>query len=156
MIKYQGHSITFQEVPGEISLALQIANCPHHCDGCHTPQLREDVGRPLANDILGLIARYGKMITCVCLMGEGNDVKALSWFLRVVKAFGLKTCLYSGRDQIGELATLVPFLDYLKLGPYRQDKGGLASTGTNQRFYAVDNGKLNDITHKFQEKRGAL
>lgn len=156
MIKYQGHSITFQEVPGEVSLVLQIANCPHRCAGCHSPRLREDVGRPLANDILGLIACYRDMITCVCFMGEGDDIKALSRFLRVVKAFDLKTCLYSGWGETGELAPLVPLLDYLKLGPYRQDKGGLTSIGTNQRFYAVVDGQLNDITHKFQEKRGAI
>ena len=46
-------------------------------------------------------------------------------------------------------------LDYIKIGPYIKDKGGLDSKGTNQRMYEVisdKNGRriLNDITYKFQ------
>lgn len=45
MTKYVDYDIVFQEVPGEVSLALNISNCPFKCEGCHSPHLRENIGR---------------------------------------------------------------------------------------------------------------
>ena len=77
MLKYRGHSITFQEVPNEVSLCLNITNCQGRCDRCHSPDLRLDVGEPLLRDIDGMLRRYGSLITCVCFLGEGNDYPSL-------------------------------------------------------------------------------
>lgn len=153
MMRYQGCSIAMQEVPDEISLVLLIGNCQHRCAGCHSPELREDSGQSLARDILGLLTRYRKIISCVCFMGEGGDVKALKRHLLIVRAFGLKTCLYSGCDEVRPLTSLLPHLDYLKLGSYIESRGGLDSPSTNQRFYAIKKGRLDDITYSFQRKR---
>ncbi len=39
--------------------------------------------------------------------------------------------------------------DYIKLGPYVKEKGGLRSKNTNQLFFQIDNGTAIDITHVF-------
>ena len=52
MVKYCGHYITAQEVPDEISLVLSITNCPHRCEGCHSPWLQADIGDELTPEIL--------------------------------------------------------------------------------------------------------
>lgn len=67
-----------------------------------------------------------------------------------MKQAGIKTCLYSGQDSLSqELVQLLPSLDYLKLGAYKHELGGLSSKATNQRFYAIHNGKLIDKTYLF-------
>lgn len=43
-------------------------------------------------------------------------------------------------------------LNYLKLGPYDAKRGGLDNPTTNQRFYRIDHGMLQDKTHLFQRK----
>ena len=153
MLRYDGYAITMQEVPDEISLCLNITGCLGRCEGCHSPHLRLSTGQPLRDDIEAMLARYDGMITCVCFMGEGNDPSDLFCLLPLVKGRGLKTCLYSGRDEIGPLGALIPVLDYLKLGSYRYDLGGLGKTTTNQRFYAVNGNELVDITYRFHRKK---
>ena len=70
MLKVASFDIVFQEIPGEVTLALNLSNCPCHCPGCHSQHLAEDIGEPLTEELLGgLIDRYGAMITCVAFMG---------------------------------------------------------------------------------------
>ena len=67
-----------------------------------------------------------------------------------MKQAGIKTCLYSGQDRLShELVQMLPYLDYLKLGAYKHALGGLGSKTTNQRFYAIHDGKLIDKTYLF-------
>ena len=47
MLKYVNTAITFAEFPDEISLLINISNCPCHCKGCHSAYLAEDIGEPL-------------------------------------------------------------------------------------------------------------
>ena len=73
MLKFADYDIVFQEVPDETTLALNLSNCPHRCEGCHSPQLREDIGTPLTPKSLdSLLARY-PYVTCVGLMGGDCD-----------------------------------------------------------------------------------
>lgn len=73
-------------------------------------------------------------------MGEGQNPAQLQEALQVVRCHGLKTCLYSGCDNVEPFLDLLPLLDYLKLGEYHPGKGGLDSPDTNQRFYRLVNG----------------
>ena len=57
-------------------------------------------------------------------MGEGQNPAQLQEALQVVRCHGLKTCLYSGCDNVEPFLDLLPLLDYLKLGEYRPDRGG--------------------------------
>jgi len=146
LTKYDGYYITFQEVPNEISLTFTITNCPHACKGCHSPWLRNDVGRYLKEDILSIISKYDEMITCVCFMGEGNDIDEL---ISLSKEIEYKTAIYVGLDNISEW--MLNF-DYVKVGHFEESLGGLDNPSTNQKMYKTINDKFVDITYEFNKK----
>ncbi len=164
MIKYLNYSVTFQEVPNEISLCFNITNCQYHCPGCHSPELWEDIGEDLEADLVKIIKKYLDGISCVCLLGDGNDPEGLQRCFAIIrKQFPqLKTCLYSGEEYCGNttLAILLAtgMLDYLKIGPYIEECGPLNDPKTNQRMYKVylENDlyipRLEDITSLFWKK----
>lgn len=72
--------------------------------------------------------------------------------LRLVKVHSIKTGVYSGLDDENAFKPLYGILDYLKIGPYKEVYGGLASQKTNQRFYKIKNGRLFDVTEIFWNK----
>ena len=151
-MKYTDTQIGFQEFPDEISLLINISNCPFHCPGCHSPELWEDVGTELTSDKIDELIEKNKGITCVGLMG-GNpkDTSILAY----VRQFHpeLKTGWYWGGRCIPENICLLDF-DYIKIGRYDEKRGPLSNPNTNQRFYHVlENGELEDWTYKFW-KRG--
>ena len=162
MIKYVDYDIVFQEVPGEVSLALNISNCPFRCEGCHSPHLREDIGENLERDLPMLLEKYKGMITCVLFLGEGNDLDALWNLIMELHQSGLKTALYTGDDFVPRSQEeLIHFAedeyaapDYLKVGPYKKELGGLSSPGTNQRMYRwnAETKRYDDITYMFWRK----
>ena len=158
MIKYTTYQITFAEVPDEVSLTFSISNCPGRCEGCHSPELREDVGEDLIKDLPLLIEKYRGMITCVALLGEGNDLLALQQVIDLIHKNGLKSCVYYGRDEYSEI---LPFSDYIKLGHYDCKRGGLNNPNTNQKFYRTyydESGAVcfESLTHKFWKKKEEL
>ena len=170
MLKYVDTKIVFQEIPDEITLAINISNCPCHCKGCHSPYLAEDIGKPLieypkvhSDDYIIHIDELidaNKGITCVCLMGGDSDTELLNALASEIKAeYDIKVAWYSGRQELSKNIYLGWF-DYIKLGPYIEELGPLNSKTTNQKFYQVCNMasideepryELIDITYKFQE-----
>jgi anaerobic ribonucleoside-triphosphate reductase activating protein len=147
MLRFINYDIVFQEIPDEVTLALNISNCPNRCEGCHSPYLMEDAGRILdENALAGLLEKYGNAITCVCFMGGDAapaDVERLAAFLK--QNYGLKTGWYSGKSQVPDNCAIRHF-NYIKLGPYIEHLGGLKSATTNQRFYRVENEIMIDVT----------
>ena len=151
MLKYYNYDVVFQEVPDEVSLAINLTNCPNHCPDCHSKHLWEDIGEELSEDETSrLVDIYRGDITCVLIMGgdaSKNEVEALAHYIK--HSLNLKVAWYSGRyekpQNIGDF-------DYLKFGPYLEDKGGLKSADTNQRFYKVVNGELIDQTERFRKR----
>ena len=77
MLKYVGTQIVFQEVPDEVSLAINLSLCPNHCKGCHSPELWEDIGEELTLKTLEKLIGQNPGITCVAFMGGDNDVWGL-------------------------------------------------------------------------------
>ena len=156
MVKYAGHYITFQEVPGEVSLTLTISNCPFACPGCHSPWLREDIGEWLTTDALfRLMAPYKDAITCVCFMGDGGDAPLIGQLVGFVHECGFKACLYTGSDRMELLDWSCDRPDYYKTGPYIEALGGLDSPSTNQRMYEYNRytREYEDITSIFWRKK---
>lgn len=45
-MKYVDTKIVFQELPNEITLAINISGCPCACIGCHSSYLSQDIGDP--------------------------------------------------------------------------------------------------------------
>lgn len=162
-LKYQGYAIGLQEVPDEISLIFNVSGCPYHCDGCHSQYLWKNSGRYLKKDIYEILnGVYKDGITCVCFMGGDQCLDELSDILRYIKLrTHYKTCLYSGADNIGIFKDILRnnLLDYIKIGSYKKELGGLSSKSTNQVFYKVYRKNKNDIdvtlkdiTYKFQNQ----
>lgn len=147
-LKYLGYSVVFQEVPDEISLAINISGCPYRCEGCHSSYLWEYEGRYLKDDLEAMISKFNG-ITCVCFMGGDQNANELNAFINYIHSQGLKVCLYTGRDSV---PCDVKNLDYIKIGHYAKECGGLDSPTTNQKFYAIKNNKYIDQTFKFRKE----
>ena len=76
MLKYVNTGIVFQEIPDEVTLAINISNCPCHCPGCHSKYLWEDIGTPLTPMVIEqMVKNYGDDITCIAFMGGDSDPK---------------------------------------------------------------------------------
>lgn len=153
MLKYTDYDIVFQEIPDEVTLAINLSNCPHRCVGCHSPQLQSDIGEPLnENVITELLEKYGDGITCVCFMGGDSapdEVCRLAEFIRLFTNNKIKTAWYSGNNSLKD-KEFTRFFDFIKLGEYVESLGGLNKRTTNQRLYAISNGTMLDITAKMQ------
>lgn len=152
MLRFTNYDIVFREIPGEVTLAVNISNCPHQCKGCHSPYLWEDTGEILDEHTLGgLLGKYGNAITCICFMGGDNDprkVAELASFSRSGTNGRIKTGWYSGRSTLPG-TTFLQYFDYIKLGAYVESLGGLDACTTNQRFYRIKDGKMIDQTSRF-------
>ena len=148
MNEIRRYQIVFAEVPDEVTLAINISNCPCHCEGCHSAYLAEDIGKSLSWNSLNALIHINHGITCVAFMGGDANPKQIDNLANHVKRMGLKTCWYSGRQELNPQISLENF-DFIKLGPYIPSYGGLDSSKTNQRFYRVDNKQMIDITNMF-------
>ncbi|MBR4589885.1 MAG: 4Fe-4S cluster-binding domain-containing protein [Bacteroidaceae bacterium] len=138
MIKYTDAQITFREVPNEISLSINISNCPYRCIGCHSPYLQKDIGKELTIDVLKkLIDENKDKVTCVTFLGDGGNIKEIAQFVKYCNDLGYLTCLYTGSTDMDEIVNECEVLDFIKIGPYIKEKGGLDSPTTNQRFYEI-------------------
>jgi anaerobic ribonucleoside-triphosphate reductase activating protein len=147
---YVDTKVVFAEVPGEVTLAINISNCPCNCKGCHSPYLGTNTGEPLFPEVLDELIDNNKGITCVAIMGGDSnhaEVNALAFYIKVIYD-NIKVAWYSGRQELSDSIKLKNF-DYIKLGPYKEEYGPLNSKTTNQRFYRVKEGNLVDITEKF-------
>ena len=158
MLKYTNTDIVFQEIPDEVTLAVNLSGCPCHCPGCHSPQLWGDVGEPLTDEAIDcMLAHQPAGVSCVALMGgDANPAEVISIASRLKQRYpNLKTAWYSGRTLLAKEVDLNN-LDYIKLGPYLSHLGPLKSPKTNQRLYLVQHRRntepgniLQDLTPRF-------
>lgn len=155
VLRIYNYDIVFQEIPDEVTLALNITNCPCRCKGCHSKFLWEDQGEELGEESLATIINgYRKAVTCICFMGGDREPALVNGLAAFVKARypGMKTGWYSGRQEISPMAELQNF-DFIKVGPYSEEKGSLKERTTNQRLYKIGpGGKMEDLTPRFWRK----
>lgn len=139
MLKCYSYDIVCQEIPDEITLAVNISCCPNRCPGCHSPWLWEDSGEVMDEQMLeALVGRYSSAVTCFCFMGgdaEPFEVERLARWIRSAYPH-LRTAWYSGRENVPE-GFDVNVMDFIKTGPYIADRGGLKSPETNQALYRI-------------------
>lgn len=162
MLKYVDVQVTFAEIPNSITLCINISGCPIGCAGCHSSYLAEDIGEPLTEEALGRLIKQHKGIDCVSFMGGDAEPAEINRLASWVKGHtDLLTGWYSGRQQLARDIELEHF-NFIKLGPYIAELGGLNSPKTNQRMYEVvlsreadESGNpvyaLSDITAIFQK-----
>ncbi|MCR5158072.1 MAG: anaerobic ribonucleoside-triphosphate reductase activating protein [Prevotella sp.] len=152
MLKYVNTGIVFQEIPDEVTLAINISGCPCRCPGCHSQYLWEDVGLPLdTNAIDDFLAEYGSDITCIAFMGGDADPKAVNLLAQYIHEEHPQyhVAWYSGRIRIPSVVHITDF-DYIKVGPFIRHLGPLKSPTTNQRLYRIlPSGEKEDMTDRF-------
>lgn len=150
MIKYVPGmtSVVLEEIPGKVTLALEISNCQGNCIGCHSPFLKDDIGEELTPAVVDRLIADNFGINCFLLLGEGRDRSALLEIAAHVRRNHpkIEIGLYSGRVSVE--AEIYDAFDYVKVGPYIESFGPLNSVTTNQRLY--HHGE--DITSRFWQK----
>ena len=151
-MKYYNTGIVFQEIPDEVTLAINISGCPCRCPGCHSRYLWDDVGQPLDTQAIDAFAAvYGSDITCMAFMGGDADPVGVNRLARYVRQAypQLKVAWYSGRLYVPSSVVKTDF-DYIKIGPYIRHLGPLKKPTTNQRLYRQrPDGTFDDITSRF-------
>ena len=150
MLKYVDTKVVFAEVPDEVTLAINISNCPCQCKGCHSSYLAQDIGTELTFNEVRKLIKKNNGISCIAFMGgdaEPDKINTLASFI-INHYNSIKVAWYSGRQELSNHIDLCNF-DYIKLGPYKEEFGPLNSRTTNQRFYKVNGKELVDITYKF-------
>ena len=159
MLKYLFKSIIFSEIPEEITLGISISGCQIHCNGCHSRDLWEDKGSQLTRKGLENLIISNEGITCLLLLGGEHDIDTLiNLFYYISVTFPkIKTAWYCGLDMIPkDKEEILDYLDYVKIGHFDLNLGGLDSPDTNQKLYKVNHtqkgNELIDITYKFLRK----
>lgn len=150
MLKYVDAKVVFVEVPDEVTLAINISNCPCQCKGCHSSYLAQDIGTELTFNEIRKLVKKNSGVSCIALMGgdaEPDKVNTLASFI-TNHYNSIKVAWYSGRQELSKEIDLRNF-DFVKLGPYIEELGPLNSKNTNQRFYKIEENKLIDITNLF-------
>lgn len=153
MLKYVDAKVVFAEVPDEVTLAINISNCPCQCKGCHSSYLAQDIGTELTFNEVRKLIKKNSGISCIAIMGgdaEPDKINTLASFI-INHYNSIKVAWYSGRQELNNNIDLCNF-DYIKLGPYKEEFGPLNSRTTNQRFYKVSDGELVDITSRFYDR----
>lgn len=156
MVKYVDTKVVFQEYPDEITLALNISNCPYHCPNCHSAYLAEDIGTELTDKEVSNLIDNNEGITCIGFMG-GNAADILHLARYIKETTDLKVGWYTGSEELPSniLLNLHNF-DYIKVGPYKEELGPLTSKTTNQRFYKVIDNQLVDFTYLFNGNKNSI
>ena len=78
MLKFVDTKVVFQEIPDEVTLAINISNCPCHCEDCHSSYLAEDIGETLTTDKLKKIIDNNKEFLVLLLWEE---ILILIWYI---------------------------------------------------------------------------
>lgn len=150
MLRFLETKVVFREIPDEITLAINITNCPIHCKDCHSKHLWENIGSGLTITKLNHLIIENKGITCICFMGGDSDTNYLNNLAKYIKSnYNIKVGWYSGQDTIDNMINL-EYFDYIKIGHFNGKP--LNDKDTNQILYRIDKldnkWELVDITNK--------
>lgn len=150
MLKYVETDVVFEEIPNEVTLAINISGCPCRCPDCHSKHLWSDVGSNLSYNTIDRLIEENKGITCICFMGGDGDASSVNALAEHIKFFygDINVGWYSGREEVSQWVKLKNF-DYIKLGHFDKKYGPLNRKGTNQRLYRIMNEEMIDITDIF-------
>ena len=135
MLKYLKVQEIFEEIPGEITLGVSISGCTIHCKGCNQRELWEDKGTIFNVIRLQELLEQHQGVTCVCIFGGEHDIYSLIPIFMYAHQ-RVKTAWYCGLDRLPkDKLGILDYLDFIKLGHYDMELGGLDSPTTNQRLY---------------------
>ncbi len=127
-------SVVMEEIPGKVTLAVEISNCRGNCEGCHSPWLREDIGEVLDEAAIDRMFADNFGVNCFLFLGEGKDPETLKRLASYIRSrYGVSLAVYSGRMAVED--DFYDVFDYVKVGPYIASLGPLNKSTTNQRLY---------------------
>ncbi len=139
-----GYDIELLSVPHEISLAFAIYGCPLACCKCFWAKLKNTPTFTLDNKVYHeILENYQEYVSCILFFGGEWHQEQLVERLKVAQSLNLKTCLYTGLTEVSP--KILTHLNYVKIGPYREEYGGLNYPTTNQKILNLDTNE--DITH---------
>ncbi len=146
----------FLELPNHISLNIFAVGCKFKCDGCQNPQLQDfNYSKQfyLTDEMLEeKLIKYESFINSVCWLG-GDAIfqkKRLQELSKIVKAYKLTNCLYTGEIFDNIKANLLENLDFIIDGKW--EKKELSDPNTNQRIWKKENKKWEIIPYnEFEE-----
>ena len=86
-----------------------------------------------------LIGKYAAALTCFCFMGGDAEPLEVMRLAKRIKARWphIKTAWYSGKAELPSGFDIMS-MNFIKLGPYIKELGGLKSPTTNQKLYRVE------------------
>lgn len=137
--------VVHQELPLFLSLGLYVKGCELRCPGCHSIELWHKKGgiQLTETKLEELLNKYVGYVECIIFFGGEWEDKLVA-YLKKCHSYGLKTCLFTGQENVSD--EIKEHLDYIKVGKYVQEKGGLNEIETNQRMIEVKSGRiLNDL-----------
>lgn len=138
ILKSPNNEVTFSEIPDEITLCINISNCPNRCKNCHSEYLWKNIGEPLYIETLYDLIDKNQGITCVCFMGGDSNPTYINILAKAIKyKYNLKVGWYSGKSKLSKEIDLRWF-NFIKLGPYMEQFGPLNNPNTNQKFFKVE------------------
>ena len=164
--------ITMNEIPGRIAVYFELGKCTQGCPGCHSPHLSEQQVLAITPlEELESIAetQATKGANAIVLMGGTTNGISDDDLITILSTLSciLPVCLYSGSDDAEHDKTIAQKsgVTWLKTGSYQEERGGLSSPSTNQRFYKLTDrfvadhkGNIikkdtifHDLTHLFQK-----
>ena len=144
-MRFSYPQIVLQEVPDEISLALSISGCGLQCKGCHSVETWDkSFGEELTTDTMSSLLTDNIHITCVLFYGGEWELDTLKELISKVKKNGKKVALYTGEELSYFEDAFLYTLDYIKVGKYVDNLGGLGSKNTNQKLYIIKNNELKE------------
>ena len=121
MLKYVDTRVCFAEVPDEITLCINLSNCPCHCKGCHSPYLAEDVGEILTDCRIQELLKENKGVTAICFMGGDNDPRLVNHYAKLIKESYIEeveyTCKVNQLINLSKGLTLYPGDEILLMEP---------------------------------------
>lgn len=160
MLKYYDTAVTMSEFPDEISLCVNITNCPGTCEECSEPWLRKDIGTVLTNEEIDKLVALHPGCSVFGLMGgdaDHADVRRIAEYVHRTYSH-LKVGFYSGCDYID--LSLVSVVDFYKIGRWVRPLGSptewwkhrcgpLNFAFSNQKYFEIRDNKIIDATEKF-------
>lgn len=136
MLKFKETKVVFREIPDEISLSINVTNCPIHCKDCHSKHLWENIGSELTITKLNHLITENEGVSCICFMGGDSDTNYLNNLAKYIKNnYSIKVAWYSGQDSIDSMINL-EYFDYIKIGHFNGKP--LNDKNTNQILYRID------------------
>ena len=142
--------ITMNEIPGRIAVYFELGNCTQGCPGCHSPHLSEQ-------QVLA--------ITPLEELESIAETQATKGANAIVLMGGTTNGISDDDAEHDKTIAQKSGVTWLKTGSYQEERGGLSSPSTNQRFYKLTDrfvadhkGNIikkdtifHDLTHLFQK-----